>query len=151
MPPANLTIPPPPTGLITARQRLEEHAKNAVCAACHKQTDPVGLSLEHLDAMGVYREADHGLAIDDTGQIGTTRYQGVAGLGAIMRDHPALGPCLIQAFYGVGVGHLATTFDSDTFASMVKEFDASGARIRSLLTAITASDGFRYMPVPTGN
>ena len=101
--------------------------------------------------MGVYREADHGLAIDDTGQIGTTKYQGVAGLGTIMRDHPALGPCLIQAFYGVGVGHLATTFDSDTFASMVKEFDASGARIRSLLTAITASDGFRYMPVPTGN
>ena len=34
---------------------------------------------------------------------------------------------------------------------MVEEFDASGARIRSLLAAIAASDGFRYLPVPTGN
>jgi len=33
MPPANLQIPPPPTGLITARQRRSKsNAKNAVCA-----------------------------------------------------------------------------------------------------------------------
>ena len=104
-------------GPLTARQRLEQHAKNAVCAACHQQTDPVGLSLEHFDAMGVYRETDHGLAIDDTGEIGGHDIPGRAGLGAMLRDHPALGPCLIQSLYGVGVGHLATEFDRDTFAS----------------------------------
>jgi len=60
---------------------------------------------------------------------GTTKYQGVAGLGTIMRDQPGARTLLdSRAFYGVGVGHMATTFDSDTFASMVKEFDASGAR-----------------------
>jgi len=150
-PPANLQIPPPPSGLITARQKLEQHASNAVCASCHNATDPVGLSLEHLDAMGVYRETDHGLAIDDTGDIGGTKYNGEVGLGAILRDHPALGPCLIQSFYSVGVGHLSTEFDRDTFASIVNQFDTSGARIRLLLTAITASDGFRYLPTPTGN
>jgi hypothetical protein len=146
MPPANLQIPPPPTGLLTARQRLEQHASDAVCASCHQAMDPVGLSLEHFDAMGVYRETDHGLAIDDSGDLGGTKYQGEAGLGAILRDHPALAPCLIQAFYGVGVGHLATDFDHDTFAAIVTAFDASGARIRSLLSSITASDGFRYLP-----
>jgi hypothetical protein len=147
-PPANLQIPPPPTGLLTARQKLEEHAKNAVCASCHTATDPVGLSLEHLDAMGVYREMDHGMPIDDTGKIGDVEYHGEAGLGAILRDHPALGPCLIQSFYGVGVGHLPTEFDRDTFTSIVSQFDTTGARIRSLLAAITASDGFRYLPTP---
>jgi Protein of unknown function (DUF1592)/Protein of unknown function (DUF1588)/Protein of unknown function (DUF1595)/Protein of unknown function (DUF1587)/Protein of unknown function (DUF1585) len=151
LPPANLQIPPPPTGVLTARQKLEQHASNAVCASCHTATDPVGLSLEHLDAMGVYREMDHGMPIDDTGKIGDKQYQGEAGLGAILRDHAALGPCLIQAFFSVGVGHLATEFDRDTFGSMVRQFDMSGARIRSLLTAITASDGFRYLPTPTGN
>jgi hypothetical protein len=149
-PPANLQIPPPPTGLITARQKLEEHAANAVCASCHQKTDPVGLSLEHLDAMGVYREQDHGLVIDDTGQIGSTKYNGEVGLAAVLRDHPALSPCLIQSFYGVSVGHLPTAFDGDTFSAVVKQFADSGARIRSLLTAITASDGFRYMPAPNG-
>ena len=42
-PPANLQIPPPPTGLLTARQKLEQHATNEVCASCHRITDPVGL------------------------------------------------------------------------------------------------------------
>jgi hypothetical protein len=151
MPPANLQIPPAPTGLLTARQRLSQHAQDPVCAGCHSHTDPVGFSLEHFDALGVYRDKDHGLAIDDTGQIGATQYQGVAGLGATLRDHPALLPCLIQSLYGVGVGHLATDFDHDTFASLVTEFTTNGARIRPLLAALVASDGFRYLPLPTQN
>ena len=64
--------------------------------------------------MGVYRETDHGLAIDDTGEIGGQTYQGEVGLGAIAARPPALGPCLIQSLYGVGVGHLATEFDRAT-------------------------------------
>ena len=151
MPPAGLQIPQPPTGLITARQRLEEHTSNAVCASCHRVTDPVGLSLEHFDAMGVYREDDRGLTIDDTGMIDGATYHGETELGALLRDHPALGPCLIQSLYGVAVGHLATNFDQDTFAALVQGFDDSGARVRALLASIAASDGFRYLPVPTGN
>jgi hypothetical protein len=150
MPPANLTIPPPPSGNITARQRLEEHAKNDVCAGCHNTTDPVGLSLEHFDAMGVYRDTDHGLPIDDTGKVDGQEFKGVVGLGATLRAHPALGPCLIQSLYDVAVGHLATDFDRDTFAKLVQHFDADGGRIRSLLAAIATSDGFRYLPVPEG-
>jgi hypothetical protein len=148
MPPANLPIPPPPTGLLTARQRLSQHATNPVCGSCHTQMDPVGFSLERFDGLGVYRETDHGLPIDDSGEMGGKAYQGEAGLGAVLREHPALGPCLIQALYGVGIGHLATTFDRDSFAAIVKSFDDGGARIRALLTAIVASDGFRYLPVP---
>jgi len=151
MPPANLDIPPPPTGLLTARERLAEHAANSVCAGCHRVTDPVGLSLEHFDAMGVYRDNDHGLSIDDTGVLDGKTYRGAAELGAVLRDHPALSPCLIQQLYGVAVGHLSTEFDRDTFASLVRDFDAHGARIKPLLAAIASSDGFRYLPVPERN
>jgi hypothetical protein len=147
-PPANLTIPPPPTGMITARQRLEQHASNAVCAACHRQTDPVGLSLEHLDAMGVYRDTDHGLAIDDSGEYAGQTFQGEIGLGAMLRDHPATGPCLIQSLYGVGVGHPATEFDRATFTALVGGFATNGGHVRALLASIVASDGFRYLPKP---
>jgi hypothetical protein len=145
-PPANLTIPPPPTGMLTARQRLSQHASNAVCAACHQQTDPVGLALEHFDAMGVWRDTDHGMPIDDSGAYGGQSFQGEIGLGAMLRDHPALEPCLVQALYGVGVGHLATEFDRATFTSLVHDFGANGARVRGLLSSIIASDGFRYLP-----
>jgi hypothetical protein len=147
-PPANLTIPPPPTGMITARQRLEQHASNAVCAACHRQTDPVGLALEHFDAMGVWRDTDHGLAIDDGGEYDGQSFQGEIGLGAFLRDHPALEPCLVQSLYGVGVGHLATEYDRATFTSLVHDFGANGAHVKALLAAIVASDGFRTLPKP---
>jgi hypothetical protein len=147
-PPADLQIPAPPSGLVTARQRLAQHAANPVCAACHAKTDPPGLSLEHLDALGVYRDDDHGLPIDDAGEIGGQAYQGETGLGAVLRDHPALGPCLIQALYGVGVGRLPMESDRPTFAGLVRQFEAGGRRIRALLTAIATSDGFRYLPQP---
>jgi hypothetical protein len=147
-PPANLTIPPPPTGNITARQRLEQHASNAVCAACHSQTDPVGLALEHFDAMGVWRDTDHGLPIDDTGAYAGQTFQGEIGLDAMLRDHPALEPCLVQSLYGASVGHLATDYDRATFTSLVHDFGANGARIKGLLASIVASDGFRTLPKP---
>jgi hypothetical protein len=151
MPPANLQIPSLPTGNMTARQRLEQHVSNDVCAGCHGKTDPAGLSLEHFDAMGVYREKDHGLDIDDSGAIDGIGYQGVVGLGAVLHNHPALGPCLIQSLYQVAVGRLVTEFDRDSFAAMVDDFSAHGGRIRALLGAIATSDGLRYLPVPRSN
>jgi hypothetical protein len=148
MPPANLQIPPPPTGLLTARERLDEHTTNPVCASCHRITDPVGLSLEHFNALGVYHNDDRGMAIDDSGEIDGQSYQGESELGALLRDHAALGPCLIQSLYGVAVGHLATDFDRVSFGELVHGFADSGARVRALLTQIVASDGFRYLPPP---
>jgi hypothetical protein len=150
-PPPGLTIPPPPTGLLTARQKFEQHATDDACASCHKITDPVGFSLEHFDAMGVWRDDDHGLAIDDTGVIDGQTYAGAIGLGAALRDHPALGPCLLQAMYGVGVGHAATSFDRPSFTALVDAFQGNGWRIRATLASIVASDGFRYAPPPMTN
>jgi hypothetical protein len=150
-PPSNLDIPQPPTGLLTARQKLEQHSQNPVCDACHRHTDPVGLSLEHFDAMGVYREQDHGLTIDAKGTLAGQAYDGEVGLAAALRAHPALGPCFIQSLYGVGVGHLATEFDRATYTALVRDFAANGSRVRGLLAAIVASDGFRFLPKPTGN
>ena len=147
-PPANLAIPPPPTGMFTAREQLEEHATNPACASCHVHTDPVGLSLEHFDAIGEYRETDRGMTIDETGQIGDTKYQGLVGLGSYLRESPALGPCLIQSIYHVAIGHLSTEFDRATFGSMVDTFQSEGSRIRPLLAAMIASEGFRYLAVP---
>jgi uncharacterized protein DUF1592/uncharacterized protein DUF1588/uncharacterized protein DUF1595/uncharacterized protein DUF1587/uncharacterized protein DUF1585 len=148
-PPADLAIPPAPTGELTARERFAEHATNPVCASCHARTDPVGFSLEHFDAIGAYRETDRGMTIDDTGEIDGQTYQGLAGLGAILRGHPALGPCLIQSIYHVSIGHRSTEFDAPTFGSMVATFDGAGSRILPLVAAIVSSDGFRFMPEPT--
>jgi hypothetical protein len=147
-PPAGLTIPPAPTGNLTARQRLEQHATNPVCASCHKQMDSVGLSLERFDALGVPRDTDHGQPIDDHGQLGPDTYSGEPGLAALLRTEPASTACLVQALYGTGVGHLPTEFDRASFDTIADGFDAGGAKIRALLTSIASSDAFRSAPPP---
>jgi hypothetical protein len=146
LPPANLQIPQPPTGNLTAREKFEQHSADPVCAACHDYTDPVGLSLEHFDALGAYRETDHGLPIDDTGEIDGVTFQGLAGLAAVVRDDPALLPCLTQSLYSVGVGHLSTEFDRTSFSGLVDELASNGGRIRPLIAALVTSEGFRYLP-----
>src|SRR5262249_39283591 len=65
----------------TVRERLEEHRKNAVCAACHAPMDPLGFALENFDAIGAWRTAGSGAPIDSNGMLpGGLQLQGVAGL-----------------------------------------------------------------------
>ena len=73
--------PPPPSvpplketgegGLAPAsvRARMEEHRSNPVCAACHKQMDPLGFALENFDAIGKYRTMDGDSPIDASGVL----------------------------------------------------------------------------------
>jgi Protein of unknown function (DUF1592)/Protein of unknown function (DUF1588)/Protein of unknown function (DUF1585)/Protein of unknown function (DUF1595)/Protein of unknown function (DUF1587)/Planctomycete cytochrome C len=49
---------------LALRERMEEHRKNAVCASCHAQMDPLGFALEHFDATGKWRENDQGAEIN---------------------------------------------------------------------------------------
>lgn len=148
-PPADLVIPNPPSGRMTARQRLEVHDQNATCAGCHKGMDAVGLSLEHFDALGTWRADDRGMAIDATGVLEGKTYDGEPGLAALLRQHPAVAPCLMQTLYGNSVGRRATEFDRVTYSAMIDAFESSGGRIKPLLINIATSDGFRTIPVPT--
>jgi hypothetical protein len=73
----NQVVPPPPPSVnktlpedqanLTARQRLEQHRADSTCNACHILIDPLGLSLEHFDEVGNYRELDADQPIDSSG------------------------------------------------------------------------------------
>jgi hypothetical protein len=89
------------------------------------------------------------MPIDDTGELDHMSYRGAVELGVLLRQHPALGPCLIQSLYGVAVGHLPTEFDRTSFTSLTQKFEDDEARVLGLLASIAASDGFRYTPVPS--
>ena len=51
------------------RERMAEHRANPACAGCHKLMDPVGFSLENYDAVGRWRTAEDGNAIDASGSL----------------------------------------------------------------------------------
>jgi len=89
-----ISVPPPPAdagsipaddklfGGLSLREKLEQHKRNATCAACHLRIDPLGFPLEHYDSTGRWREhyAD-GKDIWDAGTLGDkTEIAGVGGL-----------------------------------------------------------------------
>src|SRR6185369_16516725 len=97
-PPANVdfsAIENPDPSLKTARDRLDFHRKNPVCAGCHKITDPMGLALENFDGSGQYRETEKGAPIDASGILDGKEFKNVAGLGQALHDSPAVPACLV--------------------------------------------------------
>ena len=51
----------------SVRERMEQHRKNPVCAACHAQLDPLGFAFENFNAIGGWRTMDGASPIDPSG------------------------------------------------------------------------------------
>jgi hypothetical protein len=69
-PPPN--VPPvamPQPGVITTRQRYEEHDSSGCTTGCHNLFDPIGFGFEHFDEGGRYRQTEHGLTIDTASYV----------------------------------------------------------------------------------
>jgi hypothetical protein len=93
----NYAPPPPPPNVpdlppvgkdeqpLSVRARVEQHRRNAVCAACHNVMDPLGFALENYDAIGRYRARDEGGLIDSSGATPDgIKFEGLHGLRGIM-------------------------------------------------------------------
>jgi hypothetical protein len=48
----------------TLREQMTRHRQDPVCASCHQIMDPFGFVLENYDAVGRWRDADRGIAIN---------------------------------------------------------------------------------------
>jgi hypothetical protein len=94
----NAAPPPPPADVpnldetkvsnsASMRIQLEEHRKNATCAACHVRMDPLGFGLENFDAIGAYRTKDGTTPIDSSGTLPDGRtFKGPIELKAIVKS-----------------------------------------------------------------
>ncbi len=150
-PPANVdfSIVENTTGeLRTARERLERHVTTDACAGCHSLMDPVGLALESFDAMGMLRSEENGAPIDTSGELDGTPYEDAAGMGRALRDHPALGPCLVRSLYRYAVGREPEPGEGGLLAYLNERFTESEYRVTELMREIVLSDGFRTTSGP---
>ena len=92
----------------TARDRLEEHQTNPTCAACHKVTDPLGLTLEKFDGGGSFRAKENGADIDVSGSLDGVKFNGALGLGQALHDSPDVTHCLVDKMVRFGLGRKLT-------------------------------------------
>lgn len=152
--------PPPPPGNIpplpeshrerevTLRALLEQHRASPSCAACHALLDPMGLALEHFDAIGRWRTRDGAHRIDASGRLIT---------GQQFADWSELRRILVedreQDFVRSFVKHLLTyavgrglTFrDKVAVEEILQRTAGTGFRFQDLILAVCKSVPFQKM------
>lgn len=128
--------------LRTARQRLQRHATDPACAACHKITDPLGLPLERFDGVGAARDQENGAPIDVSGSFERKSFDGAAALGYLMAQSHGPTECVTQrlAAYASGVGE--DDLPKGWSDGLGKTFAASGYSFPALMRAVALSPQF---------
>jgi hypothetical protein len=128
--------------LRTARERLDVHRTNPVCAGCHKITDPIGLAFEHFDGAGQYRATERGAPIDASGTLDGRNFDDLAGLSQALHDHPQLSACLVKRVYGWAAGAPIQPADKPMLDWLGQQFAADGYRLPDLLRTVALSSAF---------
>jgi len=127
----------------TVRQRLDAHAGEPMCVGCHKITDPMGLALENFDTIGGFRKTENGVPINTSGALDGVSFDDAAGLGRVVRDHPATTSCLVNRVFSYGVGRSPTSGEKEWLDTYIeKVFEEDGYQLPQLLRRIAISDTF---------
>ncbi|GJQ28259.1 MAG: filamin [Phycisphaerae bacterium] len=129
----------------TVRERLAAHTAVASCAACHNRLDPLGLSFEHFDAIGRWRDEEDGHAIDASGVLpGGERLDGVAGVKrAVLARADQFVETLAGRMLTYAIGRGPEPFDRPAVREIARRTRAQGDRMTAMIEGIVTSETFR--------
>jgi len=130
---------------LSVRERMEEHRKNPVCAACHKMMDPIGFALENFDAVGVWRTNDSGLPIDPSGQMfDGARLNGPASLRqAILNHSDSFLGTFTENLLAYGIGRVTDYRDMPVVRGIEHEAARNDNHFSSFVLGIVKSPAFQ--------
>ena len=154
-PPANVDPiePIPPTGTkVTIRQRIEAHAKNASCAACHAKIDPLGLAFDQYDAVGQWRTRElvptgvgENPVVDASGVLpdGRTFQDSVQFKQLLIQDRDHIGRAFIEHLGTYALRRVLTIDDQDDLMQIEAEAKKNEYRVKDIIRAVALSDLIR--------
>lgn len=153
-PPAGIPPVGEPKPGVTTRQRFEEHRTNIACRGCHMMLDPIGFGFEHYDGVGLWRDTENGLTIDDSGNVPNTDiagdFKGAVELARKIAKSRDAQSCFAAKWLTFGLGRFEKAQDGCTRQSLQNAFVASGGDIKKLMLALTQTDAFLYGPAAVG-
>jgi hypothetical protein len=127
------------------RQRLAAHTADSTCAACHRRLDPIGLSFEHFDAIGRWRDTENGSPIDSTGTLPDGSL--LDGTADLKRTLLSRADQFVEALtaktltYALGRG--VEPFDRPAIRQIARRTRAHGDKFAALIESIALSETFR--------
>lgn len=139
--------PKSPDGrLLSAREQLDLHRANAICASCHARMDPIGFALENYDGIGKWRTVDAGQPIDASGKLPNgTMFNGPAELKKILlgahRDEFVTTVTEKLLTYALGRGLEA--YDAPAVRAIMRETAKDQYRLPAVIAAVIRSKPFQ--------
>lgn len=154
-PPANVDPiePIPPKGTkITIRQRIEAHAKNTSCAACHRNIDPLGLAFDQYDAIGQWRTRER--VPTGVGEDPLVDASGVMPDGRpftdsnqfkrlLLEDRDKVARAFIEHLCTYALRRVLTVDDRDDLKLIEEEAKKNQYRVKDIVRAVALSDLIR--------
>ena len=151
-PPANVDPiePIPPQGeKITVRKRIEAHAKDPNCAACHRNIDPLGLAFDQYDAIGQWRTRERvpkGVGedplVDASGVMPNSRTFENADefRQLLLKDRDVVARAFIEHLCTYALRRVLTFDDEDDLDLIAIQAKKNGARVKDIIRAVALSE-----------
>lgn len=152
--------PPPPAGVdttleeegnedLTIKEKMAAHRDKPECAGCHMLMDPLGLSLEHFDAIGKWRDSDDGKPVEAFDELPDgTMITGAQGVTEYLQQNSNTLPCVAEQFFTYLLGRGVEYDDEVRIGLMMESWEEAGYTLEALLTLIVSDDAFTMRQAP---
>jgi Protein of unknown function (DUF1588)/Protein of unknown function (DUF1592)/Protein of unknown function (DUF1585) len=131
-----MEMEPPPQDLhaklydmegVTERQRIEQSTSGPACAGCHKVINPFAFFQENYDALGRWRNRDHGVPIDSSTLINFLDEEPVKTVGPVealklLTSSMAFKQCFVRQLFRFYMGRSEEPADDPLLRRMFFEF-----------------------------
>ena len=163
--------PPPPPAVppldissddfasLSLKQKIELHAKQSACAACHAKIDPWGIALENFDAIGSWRNKSLVINPDtseesfipvDSSTVLTTgdEIHGSTELASYLYTERGeeFTRSLAWHMMTYALGRVPNLGDEQELDTIYHQFRSSGFKFSTLVLAIVQSEAFQSLP-----
>lgn len=141
----------------SVRQLLEQHRSTPGCASCHAVIDPPGFALENYDAVGQWRENDHGVVVEPFGRLADgTDVDSPAALRRALMKHPEqFLETMTEKMLTYALGRSVTYADMPAIRGILRAASGQQYRFSSIVMEIVRSPQFQMRSpagaVATGN
>jgi hypothetical protein len=134
-----------PGKVLSMREAMTQHRASPACASCHARMDPIGFAMENFDAVGKWRDRDHGNSIDTSGVLPDgTKFDGMAGLKQALLRHPEqFVDTVAEKLLMYGIGRNVQYFDRPAVRQIVRESAQSNYTLASLVVGVVDSVPFQ--------
>lgn len=154
-PPEAVTpVPPQLQPDLTTRERVSLQTKAETCQSCHAMINALGFTFEHFDAVGRFRNDEHGKPVDSSGLYrnrsgDVVQFKGVRELAGFLADSQETHAAFVEQLFHAMIKQPIRAYGSQTKESLRQSFVAENFNIRRLMVEIIATVALTTTDVKT--